>query len=63
MMAEGQVEETQDEPTSWQYQVRDKSGEVIGDWVTPAGAEFTWPKLGKGQHRYINKGKRWQQIK
>lgn len=52
----------EEEQATWQYQVRDKEGNVVGDWVTPADAEFKWPRLGTGHEKWVKKGKKWQKL-
>jgi len=56
-------DEAQEESAVWEYELRSKKGEVLGSWVTPAEADFKWPKHGKNDERWQKKHKRWIKIK
>lgn len=56
-------DEPVEEPTSVGYQVRDKDGNVVGEWTAPVDGDFKWPRAEKGQTRWRKTGQRWSQVK
>jgi hypothetical protein len=54
--------QTVEETRTWQYQVRDKDGNVVGEWTAPED-DFKWPRAAEGQTRWVRKNERWAQAK
>ena len=50
------------EAQAWMYQVRDKDGNVTGEW-TAVEDDFKWPRAAEGETRWVKKNERWQQVK
>lgn len=53
---------TAEEKVFWNYQVRDRHGNVVGDWTSPAGVNFKWPRLGTGHEKWVKKRTKWVKL-